>query len=328
MRVSAPGKVLITGGYLVLEPSFSGAVIAASSRFHTSITVESLEGSDDDDPASASSTSVPVRVFSPQFHQSMHGELSATSFRFAVQNCYVEKTIGICVVALVGLLGATAFEGRIRDMLRRRQTLVITLEADNDFYSQRDQLRSRGLPVSRTALASLPPFLPSLVDESGQAKVAKTGMGSSAALITSLVGALLGFFDAAQLPTKAGPHDTSTQAGVTLVHNLAQIAHSIAQEKGMHMIMGDVNAGSATVSMVRKVLTWQSHDPVGAAALWADLNAQNMAIPALFEQLHALQAQDSALIKTTEQRSVSELLEELSRLPFHEVRPLRYVCVY
>ncbi|RHY46935.1 hypothetical protein DYB30_011983 [Aphanomyces astaci] len=249
MRVSAPGKVLITGGYLVLEPSFSGAVIAASSRFHTSITVESLEGSDDDDPASASSTSVPVRVFSPQFHQSMHGELSATSFRFA----YV---------------------------------------------------------VTR------------------QAKVAKTGMGSSAALITSLVGALLGFFDAAQLPTKAGPHDTSTQADVTLVHNLAQIAHSIAQEKGMHMIMGDVNAGSATVSMVRKVLTWQSHDPVGAAALWADLNAQNMAIPALFEQLHALQAQDSALIKTTEQRSVSELLEELSRLPFHEVRPLRYVCVY
>ncbi|ETV68572.1 phosphomevalonate kinase [Aphanomyces astaci] len=380
MRVSAPGKVLITGGYLVLEPSFSGAVIAASSRFHTSITVESLEGSDDD-PSSASSTSVPVRVFSPQFHQSMHGELSATSFRFAhdsVQNCYVEKTIGICVVALVGLLGAAAFEGRIRDMLRRRQTLVITLEADNDFYSQRDQLRSRGLAVSRTALASLPPFLPSLVDESGQAKVAKTGMGSSAALITSLVGALLGFFDAAQLPTKAGPHDTSTQAGVTLVHNLAQIAHSIAQEKigsgfdvsaavygnqqynrfrpdeiqpfladdvetvdpvalaaqltapwdnvvrpfclpeGMHMIMGDVNAGSATVSMVRKVLTWQSHDPVGAAALWADLNAQNMAIPALFEQLHALQAQDSALTNTTKQRSVSELLEELSRMPFHE----------
>lgn len=34
---SAPGKVLITGGYLVLEPEYTGTVIGTSSRFYTVI---------------------------------------------------------------------------------------------------------------------------------------------------------------------------------------------------------------------------------------------------------------------------------------------------
>lgn len=35
--VSAPGKVLIVGGYLVLDPKYSGIVISTSSRFYTTI---------------------------------------------------------------------------------------------------------------------------------------------------------------------------------------------------------------------------------------------------------------------------------------------------
>ena len=35
--VSAPGKVLLAGGYLVLDPAYSGLVISASSRFYTVI---------------------------------------------------------------------------------------------------------------------------------------------------------------------------------------------------------------------------------------------------------------------------------------------------
>ena len=34
---SAPGKVLLTGGYLVLEQAFSGLVIGTSARFYTAI---------------------------------------------------------------------------------------------------------------------------------------------------------------------------------------------------------------------------------------------------------------------------------------------------
>ena len=33
--VSSPGKVLLAGGYLVLDPRHSGVVVATSSRFYT-----------------------------------------------------------------------------------------------------------------------------------------------------------------------------------------------------------------------------------------------------------------------------------------------------
>jgi len=36
--VSAPGKVLLAGGYLVLDPAYSGVVVSTSSRFYTVIT--------------------------------------------------------------------------------------------------------------------------------------------------------------------------------------------------------------------------------------------------------------------------------------------------
>ena len=53
--VSAPGKVLIAGGYLVLDPAYSGVVVSTSSRFHTAIR---------DEPDLKPAT---IRVRSPQF---------------------------------------------------------------------------------------------------------------------------------------------------------------------------------------------------------------------------------------------------------------------
>ena len=35
--ISAPGKVLIAGGYLVLDPRYPGLVVSTSSRFYTVI---------------------------------------------------------------------------------------------------------------------------------------------------------------------------------------------------------------------------------------------------------------------------------------------------
>ncbi len=35
--ISAPGKVLLAGGYLVLDPHYSGIVVSTSSRFYTVI---------------------------------------------------------------------------------------------------------------------------------------------------------------------------------------------------------------------------------------------------------------------------------------------------
>jgi hypothetical protein len=53
--VSAPGKVLIAGGYLVLDPAYSGIVVSTSSRFYTVIS---------DRPSLKPAI---VRVRSPQF---------------------------------------------------------------------------------------------------------------------------------------------------------------------------------------------------------------------------------------------------------------------
>lgn len=53
--ISAPGKVLVAGGYLVLDPAYSGVVVSTSSRFYTAIR---------DQPSLKPAT---VRVRSPQF---------------------------------------------------------------------------------------------------------------------------------------------------------------------------------------------------------------------------------------------------------------------
>jgi phosphomevalonate kinase len=56
--VSAPGKVLITGGYLILESTYSGLVIATDSRFYT--IVRRIRESNE-------SNGFVVRIQSPQF---------------------------------------------------------------------------------------------------------------------------------------------------------------------------------------------------------------------------------------------------------------------
>ena len=58
--VSAPGKVLLAGGYLVLDPKYSGVVVATSSRFYT-VVVPAVED------AARTQGPIQIRVRSPQF---------------------------------------------------------------------------------------------------------------------------------------------------------------------------------------------------------------------------------------------------------------------
>jgi phosphomevalonate kinase len=53
--VSSPGKVLLAGGYLVLDPKYSGVVVSTSSRFYTAIHASSRGVQDQ------------IQVRSPQF---------------------------------------------------------------------------------------------------------------------------------------------------------------------------------------------------------------------------------------------------------------------
>ncbi len=124
----------------------------------------------------------------------------------------------------------------------------IVIVGANDFYSQRAQVRlslfiilsnrqlnslvqlsSRNLQPTLENLTQLPPFLPTGVK---LAEVHKTGLGSSAALITSLVSALLlhlGIIPSDSFTAEGGLDSASE--GRKLAHNTAQYIHCLAQGK-------------------------------------------------------------------------------------------------
>ena len=200
----------------------------------------------------------------------------------------------------------------------------ITVIADSDYYSHSSHVVP---PLSRDSNRFLD-FGVRLQDAH------KTGLGSSAALVTAFTGAVLSHY------LSKVQFDISSAEGKSVLHNLAQAAHCSAQGKvgsgfdvaaavygsciyrrfsptimtrigqpgdegfsvklreyvedrdsqawdteirkdgvripdGMALIMCDVDCGSQTVGMVKKVLQWRSQDPSRAKALWDELQARN-----------------------------------------------------
>lgn len=216
--VSAPGKVLVAGGYLVLDPAYTGLVLATSARFYTSVA------------AHESTSNMPVvRVRSPQFvdaEWSYAVQLSedmtdsvdfASALRLRVTgraNPFVAFALLYTLHISVELLGIDAF----KDVLGGGLDVVIA--GDNDYYSHRRDGRAPSLDELR----ALPPraALGCTLDE-----VHKTGLGSSAAMTTSLIAALLLHLGVAECDN----HSQLTLAAKGLIHNVAQLAHCAAQGK-------------------------------------------------------------------------------------------------
>jgi phosphomevalonate kinase len=201
---------------------------------------------------------------------------------------------------------------------------LITVLADNDYYSQPGTSSA-----SSTSSKQFLDFGVRLQDAH------KTGLGSSAALVTAFTGAVLSHY------LTEAQFSISSKEGHARLHNLAQAAHCAAQgkvgsgfdvaaavygtciyrrfspsilasvgepgsvefaarlqksvedtnpenkwdtevakgtvdiPKGMALIMCDVDCGSQTVGMVKKVLEWRKQDPSGAKILWDQLQAEN-----------------------------------------------------
>jgi phosphomevalonate kinase len=189
--------------------------------------------------------------------------------------------------------------------------------ADNDYYSQ--STPTNGEP-GRFAKFTVP-----------LSGANKTGLGSSAALVTSLTASLLGHY----LPKDVV--DLTSESGKRTLHNLAQAAHCAAQGKvgsgfdvaaavygsclyrrfspdvlkqlpeagspgfcdklaavvdgdawdmevqtaglsvpqGVALRMCDVDCGSQTVGMVKKVLAWRDRDTEVSTKLWDELQHRN-----------------------------------------------------
>jgi len=126
------------------------------------------------------------------------------------------------------------------------------------------------LPVELSSLAQIPPFSPTGV---ALADVAKTGLGSSAALITSLVTALLvhtGLIAPDQLASASSRH---------FAHNVAQFVHCLAQGKvGSGFDVSAAAFGSQLYTRFSpSVLQPLMDDPTGSRSLLSVLAPENRA---------------------------------------------------
>ncbi|KAI1463040.1 Phosphomevalonate kinase [Daldinia caldariorum] len=318
--ISAPGKVLLAGGFLVLDRQHTGLVFGLSARINViAREIETSKGVQLSE----------IIVESPQFLEAQwrygyhlapeDGGIKLTQLQVGsdiIPNHFVEVTLAYALTYIITTGHAGSFN-----------PVQLTILADNDYYSQShshyQHLHSG--PAGRFAK-----FPTKLKDAH------KTGLGSSAALVTALTAALLTHY----LPQSV--FDLNSAEGKRTLHNLAQAAHSAAQGKigsgfdvaaavygscvyrrfspsllrdvpdigapgfapalaacvarewdaefrkedarmppGVALRMCDVDCGSQTVGLVKQVLKWREQtDPSGAQALWANLQARNEALGA------------------------------------------------
>ncbi|KAK0621660.1 phosphomevalonate kinase [Bombardia bombarda] len=233
--VSAPGKVLLAGGYLVLDRAYNGLVFGLSARInvvaqeiHTSEGVHLTE----------------IVVESPQFLEAQwrygyhladgDGGIKVTQLQAGsriVSNPFVETTLNYALT----YIACTAKHRPSNSVKSARLTIL----ADNDYYSSptgpsttssssaavssSESLSSTTTTTTTTTTAATPSrfsYFPTTL-----LGAHKTGLGSSAALVTALTAALLTHY------LDPSVFSLSTPAGKTTLHNLAQAAHCAAQGK-------------------------------------------------------------------------------------------------
>ena len=219
---------------------------------------------------------------------------------------------------------------------------AITILADSDYYSS----SGASSPEASSTAKRFLDFNVRLQEAH------KTGLGSSAALVTAFTAAIVAHYVPRELL------DVTSQEGKARVHNLAQVAHCAAQGKvgsgfdvaaavygscvyrrfspsildgigdvgtksfagrlrsiiddsdsskkwnmdvdkssallpqGLRLLMCDVDCGSETVGMVKKVLAWRKEKPEEAKLLWATLQKGN---EDLIRELQTLRRQDQDL---------------------------------
>ncbi|KAJ8076459.1 phosphomevalonate kinase [Marasmius tenuissimus] len=246
--VSAPGKVLVAGGYLVLDPTYSGIVVSASPRFYTVIQA-----------ASSNVDQAVIRVRSPQFENAAWSytiQFDPTIVDPTSQNSSKNRFVHLALQNTISLACEVRGTTTVSKILARG--LDITIVGDNDFYSQRAQLEAKGLPRSIQSLSKIQPFCPQGVPLS---EVHKTGLGSSAALITSLVSSLLLHLEV----ISSSAFEDVNNEGRHLAHNVSQFVHCLAQ--------GKVGSGFDVSSAVFGSHIYRRFDPAVLKDLMSDETA-------------------------------------------------------
>ena len=311
-HVSAPGKVLLTGGYLILDRQYSGLVAGIESRMHCVI--------------SNNKTLNTIRVQSPQF---VNGNWSfkydnGSVDEIAGSNKFVQITLSVVFRYLEGM------------NCKINSGIDIEFNADNDFYSQGSYLRNLTLEPTMENIKAIPKFNFTNCEIS---KVNKTGLGTSATLVTTLVAGLLIHNDLIK-------NDEFTKSDLVLIDKIAQVCHSLAQGKigsgfdvssacfgshlytrfspdlispvlespkdvdviskcidqewdqnvvqqslpnGIYILLAEVHQGSNTPQMVSKVLQWRNEDEILSTKVWNEINVCQQKIIAQFDKLRGLE---------------------------------------
>ncbi|KAL0329922.1 UNVERIFIED_CONTAM: Phosphomevalonate kinase, peroxisomal [Sesamum radiatum] len=228
----------MTGGYLILERPNAGIVLSTNARFYAIVKplYEEIK------PESWAWARTDVKLTSPQMERETMYKLSLKHLLLQCvsssdsRNPFVEYALQYAIAA-----ARATFDKNKKDELHKLLLLGldITILGCNEFYSYRNQVEARGLPLTPESLASLPPFtsITFNVEESGgqncKPEVAKTGLGSSTAMTTAVVAALLHYLGVVNLPSVANGHLQGNEGAkeMDVVHIIAQTAHCIAQGK-------------------------------------------------------------------------------------------------
>lgn len=298
---SAPGKAMMAGGYLVLDPAYRAYVTALSSRMHVVVQKRA--------PAENSTLVVELPQFNGHWAYHVHhhegysvaepvnpqgSEASETFSR----NPFLEAT----VKAVLNYVGTSA-----------HFNYHLTLFSDPGYHTQHGATPQKSTKSNTTFLFHGRPI----------EQVPKTGMGLSAGLVTVVATALL----CSLLGRPASEI-------LNVIHNVAQLAHCEAQgkiglgfdvaaavygsivyrrfppetiagllgqplsaelaaqvrtvadsewdmvhspcslPKSVRLLMGDVSGGSETPKLVSQVLAWRKADPQ-SKEVYASLDAAN-----------------------------------------------------
>lgn len=232
---SAPGKVLLTGAYLVLERPNAGLVVSTSARFYA---IAKPISSTADEKSWAWSWA-DIVVVSPQLSKKTAYKLSLRNFTLRNVsssakdgNLFVEKALELAIGGAYAICQEKQKEQNFKKILLKG--LQVTILGSNDFYSYRKHIETKGLPLTSSTLSSLPHFSPITFNSIGDStadiqvpEVAKTGLGSSAAMTSAVVASVLHYLGAVQL-TSSSWQDPE---GLETVHAISQAAHSLAQGK-------------------------------------------------------------------------------------------------
>ncbi|ODV80486.1 Phosphomevalonate kinase [Suhomyces tanzawaensis NRRL Y-17324] len=289
---SAPGKALIAGGYLVLDPLYNSYVTALSARMHAVV---------QNGPSSDHSQ---ITVKSPQFQGEWvydigtdHSTIEAAS----ASNPFLAATVS----TVLGYVQPSS-----------KFNIVVTIYSDPGFHSQENT----------TAVESANKHKRFLYHQQAIHEVPKTGLGLSAGLVSVVCAALLGHFgdfsqnvihNTAQIAhciaqKKIGSgFDVAAAVYGSIMYrrfepslislavggNRDGLTHLIDSDWNFNhapctlpphvrILMGDIQGGSETPKLVSKVLQWRADQPQESLAIYTALNQANQDLMDSLAALH------------------------------------------